>query len=124
MTNPKGAGSASEPNKQISALQSELEHSRKVSQEWFERAYQAESRLERAEQDAKRLDWFEQSVAAGRCPALVFDDRGHWAVADEGMQMATVGECALDMSITVFVPAEDWRDSVRAAIDQALGSKE
>jgi hypothetical protein len=112
MTNPKGAGSASEPNKQISALQSELEHSRKVSQEWFERAYQAESRLERAEQDAKRYRLARlHSRMIGNSPrycSFQVDIPGppnEHGFVDPGMD-ADIPEC------------------FDAAIDQALGSKE
>ena len=74
--------------------------------------------------DAKLLRQFEAWANAGYCPALVFDDSGHWAVSFEGHASVNLGDEPEDLSATFFVKAEDWRDSVPEAIDAAISAME
>lgn len=83
-------------------------------------AYEAEiaglkADLERYGQDAARLDWLGLQGGSG----LVSDDAGHWAVSGSGMQNAP-DETPIDLATTYIVLADEWKPTVREAIDAAL----
>ena len=52
----------------------------------------------------------------GNCPALIFDDNGHWAVSESGLQTVPTGETPEDMTSTFIVEAMDWKKNIRKAV--------
>ena len=58
----------------------------------------------------------EKMVAEGGCPALVFDDNGHWALAGGGWQTVPMGEDPEDVVTTFIIEASRWADSAPEAI--------
>jgi hypothetical protein len=71
--------------------------------------------------DAERLDWFENMADKGFCPALVFDDNGHWAVTCDGMSPVPEDDKhTVPVGIVSEVKPRQWRDSPREAIDAAI----
>ena len=58
----------------------------------------------------------EKMVAEGGCPALVFDDNGHWALAGGGWQTVPMGENPEDVMTTFIIEASKWADSASEAI--------
>ena len=50
--------------------------------------------------DKTRLDWFEEKVNIGWCPAIINDDAGRWAVACDGMQNVPDSDKATDIQTT------------------------
>lgn len=70
--------------------------------------------------DTQRIDWLEKQADEGRSPALVNDDNGHWAVSMSGFQNAVCGDGPQDIETTFFVNANQWKNTVREAIDAAI----
>lgn len=69
---------------------------------------------------AASLEWvLERMTLAGYCPALLFDDDGRWALTFAGTGPMTVG-ADVDHFITNFVAADQWHDSVMAAVLTAI----
>lgn len=67
--------------------------------------------------DAQRIDWLENNQGK----ALVSSDFGHWAVVEEGMQSIPVDiHEPSDMSTTFFIEKDQWKKTVREAIDHAM----
>ena len=54
----------------------------------------------------------------GYCPALIFDDDGHWSVSTDGNQTINF-ESPCDVHTSFFVKKEDWRDTPTRAIAEA-----
>ena len=74
-------------------------------------------------EDAERLQFFEYEANKGMTPNLVFDDDGNWSVSYDGMQPCPRGDGeGFDetVSIVCIVEPQDWRPSVREAIDAAI----
>lgn len=68
-------------------------------------------------------DYFEQLdqwAQEGNCPALIFDDNGHWAVSFDGIQTCQQGEAPESIQTTFFIEADDWRENIFDAIDAAI----
>jgi hypothetical protein len=61
----------------------------------------------------------------GACPALVFDDNKYWAVSFTGCQPCIAGDDHFNEPVEfgVGIEPEDWKPSIREAIDWAF-SKE
>lgn len=83
-------------------------------------AYEAEiaglkADLERYGRDAARLEWLGLQDGCG----LVSDDAGHWAVSGSGIQNVH-DETPIDLATTYVVLADEWKPSVRDAIDAAV----
>jgi hypothetical protein len=74
----------------------------------------AEAALAEARADRDRLDWMEQQEGAG----LISDDGGRWAVSETGMQNLPEEE-PIDISTSFFIQKDEWKPSVREAIDAA-----
>ena len=75
--------------------------------------------------DTERLDWFEQQVNKGGCPALIFNDNGWWAVLTDGTQNIDVDDPPSIPFIATYMAddGEDlprWKETVREAIDYAM----
>jgi len=68
--------------------------------------------------DTERLDWLEQH---GDGMALISDDNGHWTVTGDGMQNCPIGDEKQDIETVFFIEADGWSDSIREAIDRAIG---
>ncbi len=66
--------------------------------------------------DKRRLDWLESIDGMG----LISDDAGRWAVSDGGMQNVPDLDSPIDISTVFTVDKEDWRNSIREAIDVAM----
>jgi hypothetical protein len=86
----------------------------------FARALLAEQAKDAAE-DAELLDWLEAMTDKGYCPAVVFDDDGHWAVLFDGIQ-STPGDGPLTSSFIAGTETA-WHDSIRAAIRAARAAE-
>jgi hypothetical protein len=69
--------------------------------------------------DGKMLDWLEAKTHEGYCPALIFDDDGHWAVMFDGVQ-STPGDGPPFATSHWAGDETQWFDSVREAIRAAM----
>lgn len=58
----------------------------------------------------------EQLSDMGHCPALIFDDNGHWAVTSAGVQDVSLEEGPSDISTCFFIEAHEWKNTVREAV--------
>jgi hypothetical protein len=69
--------------------------------------------------DGQMLDWLEAKTHEGYCPALVFDDDGHWAVMFDGVQSIPVDGHPV---VSTFLASSEtpWRDTSREAIRAAM----
>jgi len=67
--------------------------------------------------DTERLDWLDENQGA----ALVSDDFGNWAVVFDGIQNVPLepGQPA-DISTSFWIEKEQWRPTIRDAIDAAI----
>lgn len=74
--------------------------------------------------DKTRLDWLEEQVKNGACPAVINDDDGRWAVCFDGFQNVPIGEGAFDLHTTFFIEAKCFRNTIREAIDSAMSDGE
>jgi len=69
--------------------------------------------------DSERIDWLESQCGS----SLICDDNGRWAVAVSGWQNLQDGdgvfitERAIDIQTTFCIDADEWKDSIREAID-------
>ncbi len=66
--------------------------------------------------DKERLNWLGKTYGAG----LISDDAGRWAVTVSGMQNVPDPDKASDISTLFFVEAQEWKGSIRKAIDFAI----
>ena len=67
-------------------------------------------------EDTKRLDWLEKTANG---VGVVNDDGELWACISDGMQKVHV-DPPQDIMTAHFVEAEQWKKSVREAIDHAI----
>ena len=49
--------------------------------------------------------------------ALVSDDAGRWAVAGSGFQNVPSRQEPIDITTTFFIEADEWKPSIREAIE-------
>ena len=70
--------------------------------------------------DTDRINWLEKQTRKGACPALVYDDNGHWALSWTGMQNVVTGKNGKEVWTSFHVPAKDWKPTIRKAIDAAI----
>ena len=61
----------------------------------------------------------EKLIKEGGCPALIYDDRGNWALAMDGMQNIPSGDEPADIETTFFVEKDLWCKDPRIAILRA-----
>lgn len=61
----------------------------------------------------------EEMADNGYCPALIFDDNGHWALTTDGVQTCPSGDEPEDISTTFFVTRDQWQDTATRAICMA-----
>lgn len=61
----------------------------------------------------------EDLTERGYCPALVFDDNGHWAVTSDGTQNTPMSAEPEDIWTTFEVPASAWCGDPKEAIVRA-----
>ena len=63
----------------------------------------------------------EKLVSEGYCPALIYDDSGHWALSFDGMQSfpVAVGGDPDEIFTTCFVPKIYWCNTAPLAICRA-----
>ncbi len=61
----------------------------------------------------------EKMVENGYCPAILFDDNGHWALSLEGWQNVPDGDEPQEIVTTFLVEAAFWADTVPLAISRA-----
>lgn len=66
--------------------------------------------------DTELLDALEATTRQGACPAILFDDNGHWAVATDSIGTVPPADAVSDMMTTIWVPASAWRSTLREAI--------
>jgi hypothetical protein len=69
--------------------------------------------------DTERLEWLEKQDGAG----LISDDNGHWAVSTTGVQKVIEGGSPINLETLFLVFREEWRDTVREAIDAAMSGE-
>ena len=67
--------------------------------------------------DTERINYLEELVEKGSCPALVNDDAGRWALVSDGIQNCPDLDQPTDIHTTFFVEAEKWKPTIREAID-------
>ena len=67
--------------------------------------------------DKDRLDWLERHEGFG----LISDDFGRWAVSGNGQQNLPTDDGPFDCHTSFFVEKSCWHQSVREAIDTAIG---
>jgi len=61
----------------------------------------------------------EELTKLGWAPCLLYDDDGHFAITGGGMQ--SIGtENSNDIALIHWIPAEEWKDSIREALDYYL----
>ena len=65
--------------------------------------------------DEKRLNWLEESQFS-----LISDDNNRWACVCDGMQNCPEEE-ACDIQTMFFIEKERWHNTIREAIDFAMG---
>lgn len=70
--------------------------------------------------DTELLAGLEKACANGAAPALVNDDNGHWACVGEGWQTVPCTMEPEDVITTFVIPKNEWRTSLRAAINAFL----
>ena len=64
----------------------------------------------------------EELTNLGWAPCLLYDDDGHWAITGTGMQ--SIGsESPDDCELSHFVKKEEWKDSIRKALDYYLDNE-
>lgn len=68
--------------------------------------------------DTDRLNWLEQNQGS----ALVSDDDEHWAVVTNGMQSIPM-ESPGDVSTSFWIKKDEWKPSIREAIDAAIAEE-
>jgi len=66
--------------------------------------------------DTELLNWLEGITHEGFCPAVIFDDNGHWTVSFEGCQNVPMEEGPCDISTSFYVEENKWHDTLREAI--------
>jgi len=59
------------------------------------------------------VEWM---VNNGGCPALIYDDNGHWALTEDGFQMVPTGDEPQSLSTTFWIEADQWYDTAPEAI--------
>lgn len=71
------------------------------------------------EADARRLDWFAEQEGTN----IVSDDAGKWAVSSTGFQPVPPEDgFTEDAMISSLVSPNEWRTTIREAIDAAIAS--
>ena len=75
--------------------------------------------------DAERLRQFTRWADEGLCPALVFDDNGHWAVSFDGAGEMFTGDDPPQKGTVreALVEPGKWRDTPAEAIDAAIAAQ-
>lgn len=66
------------------------------------------------------LDWLEDITREGYCPAVLFDDNGHWTVAFDGCQNVPMEEGPCDISTSFWAEKDCWYPTLREAIMEAM----
>lgn len=56
----------------------------------------------------------------GFAPALVFDDDGRWALTFNGSSPVVMDDVPIEMVVTSFVSADQWKPTVKEAVLYAL----
>ena len=67
--------------------------------------------------DTERINWMEEQCGCG----LISDDAGRWAVSTSGIQNVPSPDEPVYIDTTFFVEANEWKSSIREAIDYAVG---
>lgn len=97
---------------------------RQVVRAWAHTTFAAPSPTQPVDKaDAVRLDWLEAMTHKGYCPAVVFDDDGHWAVLFDGVQ-SMPGDGPPFATSFIAGDETQWHDSIREAIDAAIAAQE
>lgn len=56
----------------------------------------------------------------GECPSLLYDDDGHFALTSDGSQSMSLTESPHDMDMVFWVKKEQWKDTIREALNHYL----
>ena len=70
--------------------------------------------------DAPAWEVVDKLLDEGYCPALLYDDNGHWALSLEGMQNVPIGPDPQDIATSFFINADMWCDTRPLAICRAV----
>ena len=70
----------------------------------------------RVRTDTERLNWLQDHDAF----SLVNDDNQHWACVSDGIQNVPMDNEACDIETTFFIEKDQWKGSIREAIDYAI----
>jgi len=63
----------------------------------------------------------EQLTKLGHAPNLLYDDNGHFALVGDGYQ--SIADGISDVELQFFVEKENWKNSVREALNEYLDSE-
>jgi len=74
--------------------------------------------------DTELLAGLEKACSEGAAPAIVNDDGGHWACVGEGWQTVPCTMEPEDVITTFVIPKNEWRASLRGAIEAFLDDHE
>ena len=66
--------------------------------------------------DTERLNWLENNQAY----SLINDDNGHWACVSDGVQSVPMGDDPCDVQTAFFIEKDQWKHSIREAIDYSM----
>jgi hypothetical protein len=58
----------------------------------------------------------EELSKIGYAPNLLNDDNGHWAISCDGFQNVPKGDDPEDISTTIFVGTDKWKNSIKEAL--------
>ena len=70
--------------------------------------------------DTELLDWLEGITHEGYCPAVLFDDNGHWTVSFSGCQNVPMEDEPCDISTSFYAEVDEWHPTLREAILAAM----
>ena len=65
-------------------------------------------------------DRLQQLASDGYCPALLYDDNGHWALVFDGFQNCPMGAAPCDINTTFYVEADDWAETIDEAVSRCI----
>jgi len=77
--------------------------------------------LEKLKEWRKNLTFefiFEELTKLGQAPCLLYDDNGHFAISGDGF--CSISEEVQDWAGEVFVKKDQWRKTIREALDYYL----
>lgn len=60
----------------------------------------------------------------GQAPNVIYDDNGNFAVSGDGYQPVVVDDEKISGGFTVFVEAEQWKETIRLALKHYINEQD